>query len=134
MRPRRIVLKKKWVIKLVALFLLLPFASLSLAAQVTYYDTNNVGTTVTMWDAGARKIRETEYYLFGKEYQTSPAVKDNSRKFIGQEKDRETELASFGTCSYADLSGQFLAPDPVRPVDALTSKTNQERFLTTFND
>lgn len=47
---------KNWLIKLVALFLLLPFASLSLAAQVTYYDTNNVGTPVAMWDAGARKV------------------------------------------------------------------------------
>ena len=117
---------KNWLIKLVALFLLLPFASLSLAAQVTYYDTNNVGTPVAMWDASARKVWETEYYPFGKEYRTSPAVTDNSRKFIGKEKDKETDLTYFGARYYDDLSGRFLAPDPVRPVNALTSKTNQE--------
>ena len=114
---------KNWLIKLVALFLLLPFASLSLAAQVTYYDTNNVGTPVAMWDAGARKVWETEYYPFGKEYQTSTAIKNNDRKFVGKEKDKETDLTYFGARYYDDLSGRFLAPDPVRPVDALTSKT-----------
>ena len=123
MRPIRIVIMKNWLIKLVALFLLLPFASLSLAAQVTYYDTNNVGTPVAMWDAGARKVWETEYYPFGKEYQTSTAIKNNDRKFVGKEKDKETDLTYFGARYYDDLSGRFLAPDPVRPVDALTSKT-----------
>ena len=69
---------------------------------------------------------DEEPYPFGKEYQTSPAVKDNSRKFIGKEKDKETDLTYFGARYYDDLSGRFLAPDPVRPVNALTSKTNQE--------
>ena len=126
MRPIRIVIMKNWLIKLVALFVLLPFASLSLAAQVTYYDTNNVGTPVAMWDAGARKVWETEYYPFGKEYQTSTAIKNNDRKFVGKEKDKETDLTYFGARYYDDLSGRFLAPDPVRPVDALTSKTNHK--------
>ncbi|MBM9614519.1 hypothetical protein JWJ90_09475 [Desulfobulbus rhabdoformis] len=117
---------KDWIIKIVALVVLLSFTSLPLAAEVLYYDTNNVGTPVAMWDSAGRKVWEVTYYPFGTEYQTSTMRRENTRKFAGKEKDKETDLSYFGARYYDDLSGRFLTPDPVRPVDAFTSKTNQK--------
>jgi len=117
---------KDWIIKFVVLVLLLSFASLPLAAEVIYYDTNNVGTPVAMWDSTGGKVWEATYYPFGTEYQTPTNIWENTRKFAGKEKDKETDLSYFGARYYDDLSGRFLTPDPVQPVDALTSKTNAE--------
>lgn len=115
---------KKYSLSLTALILLLiPLAAFG---EVFYVDTDNVGSPVAMWDTRGTKVWEAEYLPFGEEHTTTKSPQDNKNRFVGKEKDKETGLTYFGARYFDEKSGRFLTPDPVRPVDPFTSKTNYE--------
>ncbi len=112
----------------ICIFLLatLVFTASAVSAEVFFYDTDNVGTPVAMWDSKGNKVWEGEYYPFGQEYRSQNIKTSNKNRFIGKERDKETGLTYFGARYFDERSGRFLTPDPVRPVDPFTSKTNYE--------
>ena len=79
-----------------------------------------------MWDTSGKKVWEGEFYPFGEEYKVTESPVVNKKHFIGKEKDSETGLTYFGARYMDESSGRFISADPVRPVDAITSKTNYE--------
>jgi RHS repeat-associated protein len=91
--------------------------------KITFYHTDQVGTPLAMTNHNGEKIWEAEYMPFGEEYTVSGIV-DNNKRFVGKEKDEETGLSYFGA-RYMDVEiGRFLAPDPVRAVNAGTGGIN----------
>lgn len=69
------------------------------------------------------RIWKAEYMPFGKTYAVEE-TKDNNRLFIGKELDSETNLSYFGARYLDSDIGRFLAPDPVRLVDAGSGEVN----------
>jgi RHS repeat-associated protein len=113
-------------IQFITLLLLMVFPVSTLAADVEFYDTDNVGSPVAMWDTNGKKVWEGEYFPFGEEYKVTESPVANKKHFVGKEKDNETGLTYFGARYMDETSGRFTSPDPVRPVDAFTSKTNYD--------
>ncbi len=115
---------RKYIYKLVTFFVLILFPYTSLAGETFFYDTDNVGTPVAMWNAGGNKVWEAEYKPFGEEQSLNEISQESRKRFTGKEKDDETGLTYFSARYMEETSGRFLSPDPVRPVDAFSSKTN----------
>jgi RHS repeat-associated protein len=91
--------------------------------KITFYHTDQVGTPLAITDQNGVKVWEAEYMPFGEEYTVSGII-DNNKRFVGKEKDVETGLSYFGA-RYMDVEiGRFLAPDPVRAVNAGTGGIN----------
>lgn len=112
-------------ILLICLISLLSSPSLLLAREVVFYHTDNVGTPVAMTNSTGAVVWRAHDKPFGEEFQAtaSPA---SSRRFIGKEKDKETGLVYIGARYLDPVSGRFLQPDPVGPVDPMTGKVNVE--------
>lgn len=117
---------KRLLANLLFLLLIVCCPLSSLAAEVVFYDTDNAGTPVAMWDKDGKKVWEGEYYPFGEEFRITESPADNKKHFVGKEKDEETGLTYFGARYMDETTGRFIAPDPVRAVDPSTSKTNSE--------
>jgi RHS repeat-associated protein len=91
--------------------------------KITFYHTDQVGTPLAITDQNGVKVWEAEYMPFGEEYTVSGII-DNNKRFVGKEKDVETGLSYLGA-RYMDVEiGRFLAPDPVRAVNAGTGGIN----------
>lgn len=112
-----------------ALLLLLIFSSPSLATeQVFFYHTDPAGTPLSMTDYNGNVVWTADYKPFGEEY-TTTGTAENSKRFVGKEKDEETGLSYFGARYEDARTGRFIAVDPVRVVDPMTSKTNEKLLL-----
>ncbi len=94
--------------------------------RVVFYHTDNVGTPVAMTNSAGAVVWWAHDKPFGEKFQTTENPKHNSRRFIGKEKDKETGLVYFGARYLDPVSGRFLQPDPVGPVDPMTGKVNVE--------
>jgi RHS repeat-associated protein len=80
--------------------------------KVFFYHTDAAGTPVAMSDASGEVVWRADYMPFGEEHEITGNVK-NKNRFIGKEKDEETDLYYFGA-RYLDAStGRFIKPDPV---------------------
>ena len=77
-----------------------------------------------MTDSAGQVVWKADYRPFGEEQAVAGTV-TNDRKLVGKEKDEETGLYYFGARYENAKIGRFIAPDPVRAVDAHTSKTNE---------
>ena len=103
------------VIKSVSLALLLLFfrVSVALAAnQVYFYVTDPAGTPLVMTDATGSVVWRAEYMPFGEET-INQATVQNSKMFVGKEKDSESGLYYFGARYNDSSSGRFISPDPI---------------------
>ncbi|MFH2124597.1 MAG: RHS repeat-associated core domain-containing protein [Pseudomonadota bacterium] len=112
-------------ILLICLFSLISSSSLLLARDVVFYHTDNVGTPVAMTDSSGAVVWRAHDKPFGEEFQTT-TTPQNSRRFIGKEKDKETGLVYIGARYLDPETGRFIQPDPVGPVDSMTGKVNIE--------
>lgn len=113
----------------ISLLLLLAFASPGLATeQVFYYITDPAGTPLAMTDEKDNVVWRADYKPFGEEQAVSGTA-ENSKRFVGKEKDEETGLSYFGARYEDAKTGRFIAVDPVRVVDPMTSKTNERLLL-----
>nr|WP_320049937.1 RHS repeat-associated core domain-containing protein [uncultured Desulfuromonas sp.] len=94
-----------------------------LGEEVSYYHTDPTGTVLAISDALGQKVWEADYKPFGEEYIIS-ANEENTKRFVGKEKDIETGLNYFGARYLFSGIGRFLAPDAVRAVDAQSGQIN----------
>ena len=76
-----------------------------------------------MSDQKGEQVWQAEYKPFGEEFSVNDLV-DNNRRFVGKEKDDETELDYFGARYLSVEAGRFLAVDPVRAVDEFSGQIN----------
>lgn len=113
----------------ITLLLLFVFASPGLATeQVFFYHTDPAGTPLSMTDYNGNVVWTADYKPFGEEHAASGTA-DNSKRFVGKEKDEETGLSYFGARYEDARTGRFISVDPVRVVDPMTSKTNEKLLL-----
>ncbi len=109
---------KKLIVNKLCCYLLvviqsLVFASLSFSAdKVYYYHTDHVGTPMSMTDSSGTTVWEADYLPFGEESEIT-ASKENKQRFVGKEKDEETDLYYFGARYLDARIGRFTKPDPV---------------------
>ncbi|MCM2263855.1 MAG: colicin E3/pyocin S6 family cytotoxin [Desulfuromonadales bacterium] len=114
--------------KLVSVTAWLVFSLCLLAAQpalaetVYYYHTDPAGTPLAITNQYGVKIWEADYLPFGEVYTETGVA--NDRKFVGKERDEESNLDYFGARYHYAKIGRFLAPDPVRAVDVNTGRIN----------
>jgi len=117
---------KKPFLKAVSLLVcvLFVFQTTAFAAEeILFYHTDPVGTPLAMSNMSGQKVWEADYKPFGEEF-SAGGSKGNSKRFVGKEKDSETGLNYFGARYLSGPSGRFLAPDPVRAVNALNGQVN----------
>jgi RHS repeat-associated protein len=82
------------------------------ANKVFFYHTDAAGTPVAMSDASGEVVWKADYMPFGEEHEISGNVK-NKNRFIGKEKDEETDLYYFGARYLDARTGRFIKPDPI---------------------
>lgn len=111
-------------ILLICLFSLLSSPGLLFAREVVFYHTDNVGSPVAMTNSDGAVVWRAHDKPFGEEFQTTATPEHSSRRFIGKEKDKETGLVYIGARYLDPVTGRFLQPDPVGPVDPMTGKVN----------
>jgi RHS repeat-associated protein len=80
--------------------------------KVFFYHTDAAGTPVAMSDANGEVVWRADYLPFGEEHEVAGSVK-NKNRFIGKEKDEETDLYYFGARYLDARTGRFIKPDPV---------------------
>ena len=91
----------------------LVFASVSFSAdKVYYYHTDHVGTPMSMTDSSGTTVWEADYLPFGEESEITVST-ENKQRFVGKEKDEETDLYYFGARYLDARTGRFTKPDPV---------------------
>lgn len=98
------------------------------AEGAAFYHTDPAGTPVAMTDSAGTVIWKADYKPFGAET-ISIASGDNTRLFIGKQKDAETGLHYFGARYYDARIGRFTAIEPVRAVNGANSATNESLLL-----
>ena len=98
----------------IASFLIFLFSGIpSIAAdKVFFYHTDATGTPMAMTDSNGDVVWEGDYLPFGEEYEIAGEV-GNKNRFIGKEKDEETDLYYFGARYLDARAGRFTATDPV---------------------
>jgi len=101
----------QYVIALAALLILGRISSFA-AERVFFYHTDAAGTPVAMTDASGNVVWQADYKPFGEEHTESGSV-ENKNKFVGKEKDEETDLYYFGARYLDARTGRFIMPDPV---------------------
>lgn len=97
--------------------------TVSAAEKVFFYYADPAGTPLAMTDTNGTVIWRADYKPFGEE-QSVTQTPENVMKFVGKEKDKETGLYYFGARYMKAEIGRFTSPDPVGPVDPMSSKTN----------
>ncbi len=82
------------------------------ADKVFFYHTDAAGTPMAMTDASGNVTWQADYKPFGEEHTVSGSI-ENKNRFVGKEKDEETDLYYFGARYLDARSGRFIKPDPV---------------------
>ncbi len=93
--------------------------------KVYFYHNDPTGSPLAITNDVGEQVWKASYLPFGKTFATDGA-KANNRRFIGKELDGETGLSYFGARYLDSEVGRFLAPDPVRAVDAGSGKVNAD--------
>ncbi|MCM2263853.1 MAG: RHS domain-containing protein [Desulfuromonadales bacterium] len=108
----------------VAGFLSLLATQPALAETVYYYHTDPAGTPLAITNQYGVKTWEADYLPFGEVYTETGVA--NDRKFVGKERDEESQLDYFGARYHYAKIGRFLAVDPVRAVAPRTGQFNAQ--------
>lgn len=99
-------------------------AQSSYAAGVSFYHTDPSGTPVRVTDETGKVVWHEVYKPFGEQQSIPTSTRPNSKRFIGKQLDSETGLLNVGVRYMKDGVGRFTSPDPVGPVDPMTSRIN----------
>jgi RHS repeat-associated protein len=83
--------------------------------DVTYYSTNQIGSSILLTDSAGWPVSSDTYYPFGQE--PTPSADGNHYKFTGKERDTESGLDYFGARYYGSSIGRFMSPDDGRDQD-----------------
>jgi RHS repeat-associated protein len=89
-------------------------------AQLRYYLTDQLGSTVMITDAYFHAVEDTDFYPYGGIAYNGGTGDSNHYKFTGKERDSETGLDDFGARYFASNMGRFMTPDSglgQRPLD-----------------
>lgn len=93
--------------------------------RVFFYHNDATGTPLAMTDESGGVVWEADYMPFGEEHSLSETV-NNKHRFIGKEKDEETDLYYFGARYLDSRIGRFIKPDPVGITES--DLINPQRF------
>jgi RHS repeat-associated protein len=83
------------------------------SANVTYYFSDQIGTTRTMTDSTGHLCYDADFYPFGGERTPYVNTCSQSYKFAGMERDSETQNDHTMFRYYASNTGRWLSPDPL---------------------
>lgn len=100
-------------------------AQSSYAAGVSFYHADPSGTPIRMTDETGKVSWLIIYNPFG-EQGSLAKMGHNQKRFIGKELDSETGLLNVGVRYMKNGIGRFTSPDPVGPVDPMTSRINMD--------
>ena len=95
-------------------------------SEVFFYDTDYLGTPVSMCDLAGDVVWSADELPFGEEYEEDGPAGINTRRYIGKEKDEETGYHYFGARYMDSAGGRFNSADPVGLVDIYTGKINSD--------
>jgi RHS repeat-associated protein len=84
--------------------------------EVVYYHIDAIGSVRATTDAAGAVIGRYDYLPFGEPW--APPSSADVMRFVGKERDAETDLDYFGARYYRDVSGRFTTVDPVLNVEA----------------
>jgi RHS repeat-associated protein len=82
-------------------------------SEVFFYDTDYLGTSVTLSSLSGNAVWQVDELPFGEEYEQDGISDINKRRYIGKEKDVETGLLYFGARYLKAPHGRFTSSDPV---------------------
>jgi RHS repeat-associated protein len=91
--------------------LLVPRIAAAQSEEVLYYHTDAIGSVRMITDASGQAVARYDPAPFGEEPLNSSPVQD-TRRFVSQEHDYETQLGYFVARQYAAITGRFTAVDP----------------------
>jgi RHS repeat-associated protein len=100
-----------------AIFDLGIISGLNSESEVFFYDTDYLGTSVTLSSLSGNVVWQVDELPFGEEYEQDGISDINTRRYIGKEKDVETGLLYFGARYLKAEDGRFTSFDPVGLVD-----------------
>jgi RHS repeat-associated protein len=83
------------------------------SGNVTYYFSDQIGTTRTLTDATGHLCYDADFYPFGGERTPYVNTCSQSYKFAGMERDSETQNDHTMFRYYASNTGRWLSPDPL---------------------
>jgi RHS repeat-associated protein len=95
-------------------------------SEMFFYDTDYLGTPIALSNSTGNVVWQADELPFGEDFEEGGIADINSRRYIGKEKDKETELLYFGARFLAAPNGRFTSADPVGLVDAGSGKINAE--------
>ena len=86
----------------------------TLPAVIYYIHPDHLGGTNITTNQSAAVVQTLDYYPYGaKRIDTTTSLADESREFIGQHFDEESDLSYLNARYYDPQRGQFLSQDPV---------------------
>lgn len=91
-----------------------------IAETIYYYHNDPVGMPLAMTDESGQKVWEADYLPFGEVHSESGVL--NDRKFVGKERDEESDLDYFGARFHYAKVGRFLSVDSVRTIDSSSGR------------
>ena len=82
------------------------------SGNVTYYFSDQIGSSRVITDSSGNVCYDADFYPFGgeRDYTTSCA---QNYKFTGQERDSESNLDNFKARFFTSQYGRFMSPDPL---------------------
>jgi RHS repeat-associated protein len=86
-------------------------------SEVFFYDTDYLGTSITLSSLSGNVVWQADELPFGEEYEQDGIPDINKRRYVGKEKDAETGLLYFGARYLKAEHGRFTSFDPVGLVD-----------------
>lgn len=98
-------------------------------SELFFYDTDYLGTPLTLSDSSGGVLWHADELPFGEEYGVDGVVDINSRRYVGKEKDVETGLLYFGARYMDAQDGRFGSADPVGLVDVGNGGINDEILI-----
>ncbi len=118
-RKECITMKNKQSIQFILLLLLSP--ALFAAQTVTYFINDLYGSPVTATDQhGAIIWQSQQYKPYGERIKDSNNDQQNDVWFTGKEEVRDTGLIYMNARYYDTISGRFLSPDPISPLEYMS--------------
>ncbi len=121
---------KKIVSSLVCWAIIFVLSGISSAAEkIFYYHTDQAGTPLAMTDESGNVVWKADYKPFGEVQGINPTAIENNEKFVGKERDKETDLYYFGARYMQDKSGRFMSPDPIAVYDPITGGFNEKILM-----
>lgn len=92
--------------------------------EIFFYDTDYLGTPITLTDSLGNVVWQVDELPFGEEYEEEVIPETNNHRYLGKKKDDETGFLYFGPRYMEAEDGRFTSIDPIVLVDPSTGKIN----------